>query len=181
MQFLSFYPIVLQDRSMSKFKVIDLFAGCGGLSCGFKKDFELIASLEIDKTCCETLNSNSNPEELIINEDINNFQNYLPILDSKINGNLDGVIGGPPCQAYSIAGRINPNNKGIRLVCNETYGDLWKINDKRYHPLEYSYVKDGDIARIQQNTTNYKETCMLYQANELLKGEWKPTSIKDHL
>ena len=77
--------------------------------------------------------------------------------------------------------RINPKQNGIRLVCNETYGDLWKINDQRYHPLEYSFVKDGDIARIEANTTNYKETCMLYQANELLKGEWKPSSIKDQL
>ena len=36
--------------------------------------------------------------------------------------------------------RINPKQNGIRLVCNETYGDLWKINDQRYHPLEYSFV-----------------------------------------
>lgn len=77
--------------------------------------------------------------------------------------------------------RINPQKRGTRLVCNETYGDLWKINDQRYHPLEYSFVKDNDIARIEANTTNYKETCMLYQANELLKGEWKPSSIKDQL
>lgn len=77
--------------------------------------------------------------------------------------------------------RLNPKKTKTRLICNETYGDLWKLENKRYHPLEYSYVLDGDITRSTHNTTNYEETCMLYQASELLKGNWKPKSIKDHL
>lgn len=77
--------------------------------------------------------------------------------------------------------RLNPRTTATRLICNETYGDLWKVEDKRYHPLEYSYVVHGDITREEHNTTNYEETCMLYQADELLSGKWKPTSIKSTL
>lgn len=77
--------------------------------------------------------------------------------------------------------RTNPSKSATRLVCNETYGDLWKVEDERYHPLEYSYVVHGDIKREEHNTTSYEETCMLYQADELLHGKWKPTSIKSTL
>ena len=73
--------------------------------------------------------------------------------------------------------RLEANKEGIRLVCNETYGDLWKVEDERYHPLKYSFVTEDDIEREEHSTTTYEETCMLYQAEELLKGEWKPQSI----
>lgn len=73
--------------------------------------------------------------------------------------------------------RIEPDKEGTRLVCNETYGDLWKVEDERYHPLKYSFITEDDIVREDHTTTTYEETCMLYQAEELLKGEWKPQSI----
>ena len=97
---------------MNKLKVIDLFAGCGGLSLGFKKaGFDVVAHVEIDNKCCETLKSNAAPHELIINADITDHSSYIPELSKRFQGNVDGVIGGPPCQAYSIAGRINAKNK----------------------------------------------------------------------
>ena len=52
---------------MTKLKVIDLFAGCGGLSLGFKQaNFEICAHLEIDEKCCATLEINSSPKEKVI-------------------------------------------------------------------------------------------------------------------
>ena len=73
--------------------------------------------------------------------------------------------------------RLSPSKQGIRLVCNETYGILWKVEDERYHPLDYSFITEDGIVREDHTTTTYEETCMLYQAEELLKGEWKPQSI----
>ena len=97
---------------MSKLKVIDLFAGCGGLSLGFKKGgYQITAALEIEKIFCETLKNNSSQGELIINADITNRDTYINELRKHVGPSVDGVIGGPPCQAYSIAGRINKNNK----------------------------------------------------------------------
>tara|TARA_B100000214_G_scaffold313503_1_gene246088 strand:+ start:434 stop:1048 length:615 start_codon:yes stop_codon:yes gene_type:complete len=73
--------------------------------------------------------------------------------------------------------RIEKENKNnLRLECNETYGDMWKIENERYHPIEYSYISD-DIERETHLTTTYEETCMLYQARDLLNGEWQPKSI----
>ena len=97
---------------MSKLKVVDLFAGCGGLSLGFKHSgFDISASIEIEKAFCETLQANASKNELILNFDITKEGEYINKLKSHIGKKLDGVIGGPPCQAYSIAGRINKENK----------------------------------------------------------------------
>tara|TARA_Y100001934_G_C12300799_1_gene749793 strand:- start:65 stop:1189 length:1125 start_codon:yes stop_codon:yes gene_type:complete len=97
---------------MTKLKVIDLFAGCGGLSLGFKKsNYDICASIEIENAFCQTLEANANKKELILNFDITEEDKYINRLKSHIGKKIDGVIGGPPCQAYSLAGRINKNNK----------------------------------------------------------------------
>ena len=97
---------------MSKLKVIDLFAGCGGLSLGFKEaGFDVLGHIEIDNDCCETLSNNASPREAIINEDITDHSSCLKQLKKSGINQIDGIIGGPPCQAYSIAGRNKDENK----------------------------------------------------------------------
>ena len=96
---------------MSKLKVIDLFAGCGGLGEGFKQaGFDVIASVDWEKACVETLEANFKGKHTTFHADIRDYDEYLVGNDSlrsivKREG-LDGIIGGPPCQAYSLAGRI---------------------------------------------------------------------------
>ena len=51
---------------MSKLKVVDVFAGCGGLSLGFKNaGYDICSHIEIDKKCCETIQEATiiNPED----------------------------------------------------------------------------------------------------------------------
>ncbi len=97
---------------MAKLKVVDLFAGAGGLSLGFKKaGYDICSHIEIDEKCCETIEANAASTEQIFNVDINDHKSYLKDLKASIGGNLDGIIGGPPCQAYSIAGRNKEENK----------------------------------------------------------------------
>ena len=96
---------------MNKLNVIDLFAGCGGLSLGFRKaGFKVPIHLEINENCCKTLEENSLPEEIVINEDITKYENYLNNVILKKPSKINGIIGGPPCQAYSIAGRNKEEN-----------------------------------------------------------------------
>jgi len=97
---------------MNKLIVIDIFAGCGGLSLGFKKaGCDVCSHIEIDKNCCETLQENALPKERVLNVDITEYSSYLKDLKKSIPDKLDGIIGGPPCQAYSIAGRNKEENK----------------------------------------------------------------------
>lgn len=67
--------------------------------------------------------------------------------------------------------RTYPKETGIKLKCNETYGDRW-TEKIRSHPLEYSFVIDSE--RYFYTTSTYEETCMFLQATDLLKGTWKP-------
>jgi len=97
---------------MNKLKIIDLFAGCGGLSLGFKKSgYDVLGHVEIDHDCCKTLSENTSSSEAIINIDItDNADCFRKLKKSGIN-KVDGIIGGPPCQAYSIAGRNKNENR----------------------------------------------------------------------
>ena len=86
---------------MSKYKLISLFAGAGGLDLGFQKaGFEIVAANEFDKTIWETYEKNHEAE--LIRGDISE-------ISSEEFPECDGIIGGPPCQSWSEAGAL----KGI--------------------------------------------------------------------
>ncbi len=95
---------------MKKIKFIDLFSGCGGLSEAFLKSnkYSPIKIIDNDKFCYLTtlkrLNKLKfrNPEKIAEQNDISN-NNFIK---SFKNIKVDLLIGGPPCQAYSVAGRI---------------------------------------------------------------------------
>lgn len=81
-------------------KTIDLFAGCGGFSYGFERaGFKIILAVEFDKTIAESYKANHKNVNVIVN-DIKKVDN------SKIFKNVDAqvIIGGPPCQGFSMAG-----------------------------------------------------------------------------
>lgn len=81
-------------------KVIDLFAGCGGFSTGFMQaGFQVTHAVEFDKQIATTYAKN-HPYTSLIVDDIKNVD------DSDVfqKGMADIIIGGPPCQGFSMAG-----------------------------------------------------------------------------
>lgn len=94
-----------------KFNVIDLFAGAGGLSEGFKQaGFHILAANEIDPVFSETFIKN-NPETKMFTGDIRNVSVEEFRKQCGINGEkVDVIVGGPPCQGFSIAGRRDPKD-----------------------------------------------------------------------
>ncbi|TDM02391.1 DNA cytosine methyltransferase [Macrococcus carouselicus] len=83
-------------------KIISLFSGAGGMDLGFKNaGFEVVLANEFDKKIWDTFEKNHNTP--LIKGDIKNIKlNELPL-------DVDGLIGGPPCQSWSEAG----SKKGI--------------------------------------------------------------------
>ena len=101
-------------------KVIDLFAGAGGLSLGFKNaGFKIISAVEIDKNLSQTYIKNF-PETKIFEENIENINSKALLNDHK---DVDIVVGGPPCQGFSMSGKRIRNN-GIFL--NDERNKLFK-------------------------------------------------------
>lgn len=87
--------------NQEKFSVLSLFTGGGGLDIGLEMaGFETSVCVDNDPESCKTLRFNR-PEWSVFEGDIRNF-------DPK--GKFDLVVGGPPCQGFSTAGKGNPDD-----------------------------------------------------------------------
>lgn len=102
-----------------KYTFIDLFSGCGGLSEGFyRMGFTALAHVEINHWACETLRKRmayygyKNIKNEVIEKDITSEDILLDINKAVAGRSVDVVVGGPPCQAYSTAGRVR-DSKGM--------------------------------------------------------------------
>lgn len=105
---------------------IDLFSGCGGLSLGlYKSGWKGIFAIEKSKDAFDTLNHN-----LILKHDHFQWPDWLPVENHDIKeillnyknellslqGKVDLVVGGPPCQGFSMAGKRNEDDIRNQLV-----------------------------------------------------------------
>lgn len=91
----------IKDRP-HKYKVIDLFSGCGGMSWGLHKaGFEVIAGIDNWQIALDTFKHN-HPDALAINGDISKLNPEVIMQELGLGvGGLDCLIGGPPCQGFS--------------------------------------------------------------------------------
>lgn len=81
--------------------VLSLFSGGGGLDLGFElAGFRTLACVDNDPESCKTLRHNR-PRWAVFEGDIRKF---------KPKGKFDVVVGGPPCQGFSTAGKGNPDD-----------------------------------------------------------------------
>ena len=86
-------------------KVIDLFAGCGGLSLGFQNaDFDIVGAFEFWKPAIDIYKANF--KHPIYETNLAQIEDYS--IFSKLRADM--MIGGPPCQDFSSAGKRNEDN-----------------------------------------------------------------------
>jgi DNA (cytosine-5)-methyltransferase 1 len=103
-------------------KYFDSFAGVGGFSLGLPKSFKCIGMSEVDKYC-----------NMVLQYKFPNIKNYGDITEINFNDipDFDLLIGGSPCQGFSLAG----NKQGfldIRSRLFNSYISLLKTKKPRY-------------------------------------------------
>jgi DNA (cytosine-5)-methyltransferase 1 len=97
-------------------RVIDLFSGCGGLSKGFElAGFEIAGFVESWKIAVDTFKANF-PESKHLGNDITKISDEeIKEIEEKY-GEIDGIIGGPPCQGFSSQGKRDPKDPRNSLL-----------------------------------------------------------------
>ena len=101
--------------------VISLFSGCGGLDLGFERaGFDIPVANEYDPTIFETFKVN-HPRTHLIEGDIRKVTKKD--IAQFLSGDVDGIIGGPPCQSWSEAGAL----RGIEDARGQLFFDYIRI------------------------------------------------------
>jgi DNA (cytosine-5)-methyltransferase 1 len=142
-----------------KFNIIDLFSGCGGLTDGFLQtgNFNTIAAIDWEYPTVQTLRNrlinkwgytkeSANVFHFDIQrtkELINGFNDEVygenPGINSLLNNNkIDLILGGPPCQAYSIAGRVRDEN-GMQDDYRNYLFESYVAVVKKYKPRAFVF------------------------------------------
>ena len=112
--------------------IIDLFSGCGGLNEGFKKSgFNTLISNDIWEPAFKTFSKNNKDSNFILGDiTINKIRREI----IKYGKNADILIGGPPCQAYSMAGSRDVDDPRGRLF--EDYLKIVNAIKPKYFVME---------------------------------------------
>ena len=140
------------------YKTIDLFAGAGGMSLGFKQTdkFELVAAAEINSNARATYMANIPTKS----EDFKFIDNVIGCNFKSLNeelGGIDIVIGGPPCQGFSNANRqknhlINMNNALVK----EYFRAIKEIKPIAF-VMENVSMLESDTHRFYDSTNDHDE------------------------
>lgn len=100
-----------------KYKVIDLFSGAGGLSKGFlDAGYDIKLGIDFDEKALLTFSKNHGDTKALKLDlfDLNNINIIKKKFEEK-NDKLDVLVGGPPCQGFSLAGKREENDKRNKL------------------------------------------------------------------
>ena len=167
----------MAESKANKPKLVDFFAGAGGLSCGFAQaGFKVCFANDFEDVCVRTFRYNHPelPSDKVLKEDI---RKIVSNIEDYINEEIDIVVGGPPCQGFSSANQqriiddprnelykfyieaikkicpkfvLMENVRGMLSVANQVVEDYKAIKIKR-DGKEYTY----DIAYRLLNSVNF--------------------------
>ena len=142
-------------------KTVDLFAGAGGLSCGFEatNQFQIVAAAENNPSARKTyVNNHRDGEEILIISDVRGYDFHF--LNERFGG-IDVVIGGPPCQGFSNANRqknhiISMNNSLVK----EYFRAVKEIRPKAF-VMENVSMLSSDTHRFYDSYFDHDEVIEL--------------------
>lgn len=112
---------------MKEFRILDLFSGAGGFSCGLDmvEGFHTEVAIDFDKKAINTFEKNF-PGTICINGNICDEEVKEKIVNAAKNRNVNMIIGGPPCQGFSLKGK----NLGIKDPRNFLFQEYVNIVER---------------------------------------------------
>jgi DNA (cytosine-5)-methyltransferase 1 len=114
------------NNTVQSYRAISLFSGAGGMDLGFiSAGFKVVWANDIDCYACDTYRHN-----------IGDHVHYgsLEDVDFETLPRADLVFGGPPCQGFSVAGKMDPHDKRSKLVW--VFFDFVKTVQPKYFVME---------------------------------------------
>lgn len=103
----------LNKEENMQYSVLDTFAGAGGFSLGFQlAGANIVGAIEMDSWACETFQLN-HPDATVLQGDITTLSD-VQIIDAFGKFCPDIILGGPPCQGFSICNKNNGDHKDPR-------------------------------------------------------------------
>lgn len=140
------------------YNILSLFAGCGGLDLGFKKaGFKIPVANEFNTKTFETLKTN-HKDTFLIEGDINKIRKKQ-ILELFGNRDVDGIIGGPPCQSWSQMG----SSRGI----NDPRGQLFYTYIKIIKGLQPRFFLAENVAGMLSSSHKKAVQNIMQMFNEI--------------
>ena len=96
----------LNNMAIKEFRILDLFSGAGGMSYGMEKNvhFTTEVALDYNPQALETFKYNM-PNTEVVTGDITDDRVKKQIIELSRKRNVNMIIGGPPCQGFSLKGK----------------------------------------------------------------------------
>ena len=148
-----------KENLSNKPKMVDFFAGAGGLSCGFTQaGFKVCFANDFEDVCVRTYRYNHPelPSQKVLKEDIRKIVNDI---DKYVNEEVDIVVGGPPCQSFSSANQ--------RRIIDDPRNELYKYFIEAVKKLCPKYVV---MENVRGMLTVADQVIEDYKAIKIKKG-----------
>lgn len=169
-----------------KQKILDLFAGAGGLSLGFERTQHFITTAAVEINADAQTTFKNNRDQVILRDDISKI-NYQELI--KECGNFDVIIGGPPCQGFSNANRqknhiVSQNNKLVKeyvraILAVQPKAFLMENVGMLTNEKHRFYIEEGDEEILRKYRINFEqEDTIVLLPNEYSSEYWL-SFIKD--
>lgn len=129
-----------------QYNVLDLFCGCGGLSQGFEKaGFHTLLGVDNDSSALKTFQNNHNKAKILCG-DLSSMDTFQKIKELTSPHPIHVIIGGPPCQGFSLSGPRNfdDSRNKLYLAMIETV--------QRFSPLSFLIENVPGMATLYNGT-----------------------------